>query len=146
MANLSTDVLVTKVKAASSAATSDVTSDIIDMQDYDGVMFVVAAGAIVSGAVTSILAQQGDDASLTDAATVTGSTITVADDDDNQTFVVDVYKPISRYVRLKIDRGTQNATFSEIFALRYGAREKPVSNNIADTVTAVLCVEDADAA
>ncbi|MCC7365017.1 MAG: hypothetical protein IT303_11660 [Dehalococcoidia bacterium] len=134
-AALSDEIKITLAKAAQAAGTTDIESDVIDMSGYEGVLFLVTFGAITAGAVTSIKAQQGAASNLSDAADLEGTGIAVADDDDGQTFVIDVYKPRERYVRAVVDRATQNAVVGEIYALLYGAKELPVTNTVANTLT-----------
>ena len=127
---------LTLIKAASVAGVTDVTSDVIDTAGYAGVLMFTTFGVITGTAVTSIKAQEGDKADGSDMADLAGSGITVADDDDGQTFGIDLNRPRKRYVRLYVDRGTANAVIGEIYALKYGAHSRPVTNSVVDTLTA----------
>lgn len=113
---------------AGAAAATDISGAALDMSGFEGVMVMVRMGAIVSGAVTSIKVQQGDASDLSDAADLEGSSQTVADDDDEQTFYIDVYRPTKRYVRLYVDRATQNATVSAAEYIQYGPRIVPTTH------------------
>ena len=130
--NLSKNTKLTRVSNAVAAGTTDVESAVIDMQNFEGVQFVVAFGTITAGAVTSIKVQQGAQSDLSDAADLAGTGVAVADDDDNKIFYLDVYRPRERYVRLVVDRGTQNAVVDGIFAQQYSPRKKPTTH---DTTT-----------
>ena len=131
--NLSKNVKITKVKVATVAGTSAINSDSVDMAGYEGVLFFTTVLAITSGGLQSINgAQSSDDSNFDD---LLGSKVTIADDDDDQTFFLDIYRPEDRYVRLEVARATQNSAFGEIYAIRYGARELPVDNNVTDLVT-----------
>lgn len=125
MNNLSKHTKLTRVSNAVAAGTTDVNGAVIDMQNFEGCLFTVPFGAITAGAVTSIKAQQGDAANLSDAADLAGTAVTVADDDDNQVFFLDIYRPTKRYIRVVVDRGTQNAVIDGILALQYGPRKLP---------------------
>ena len=103
------------------AGTSDVNSDIVDTQGFDACRFIVGFGTITSGAVTSIKIQQGAAAAMGDAADLAGTSVTVADDDDNQIAIVDVIRPQERYLRVTVDRGTQNAVIDFALAELYRA-------------------------
>jgi hypothetical protein len=118
---------------AGAAAATDITGTTIDTANFDGVAFVVQLGAIVSGAVTSLKVQVGDQSNMSDAADVTGLTLTVADTDDEDIKVLDYHRPAGRYVRLYCDRATQNATLSAIAQL-YHASSQPASQTAASTV------------
>ena len=129
----SENVLVTKVQNATAAGTTDVTSDSVDMEGYDGVFFRFALGIITGSAVTSVHAEQSaDDSTFND---LEGTNITIADDDDNQIFWVEIVNPGDRYVRIVVDRGTQNAIVGEIYADQWGPRDRPCDNLVDDTIT-----------
>lgn len=119
---------------AGAAGTTDINGTVLDTANFDGVAVEVTMGAIVSGAVTSIKWQQGDESNMSDAADLEGTAITVADDDDNQTFVLDLYKPRKRYVRVVVDRGTQNATVAAATYVQYGPRTMPTTQGSAVTL------------
>lgn len=126
---------ITKVKDASAAGQTAINSTPVDMAGYDGVLFLVNAGTIVSGGVQSIKAQQDTAVGMGAAADLAGSSITIADDDDNQAFWLDVKRPLERFVRVTISRATQNSDFGPIWAIQYRGRTFPVSNNVTDTIT-----------
>ena len=116
-----------RAKAAVAAGTTDQTSSWIDTANCEGVMFAVVFGAITSGAVTSIKAQQAQISDGTGAADLEGTAIPVADTDDDKIFLLDVYRPRERYVACVVDRGTQNAVIDAIIAIPYGAKVVPVT-------------------
>lgn len=129
------DLQITKVKAASVAGTSEVNSDIVDLMDCEGVVFLTTAGTITSGGAQSIKVEIGAESNLSDKADATGLAITIADDDDNQSFQLDYVKSTKRYARATILRATQNSAFGEIYAIRYGCHILPVTNTVTDTFT-----------
>lgn len=110
------------------AGTTDISGATLDMQGYEGVLIAVTMGAITGGAVTSIKAQQGAAANMSDAADLAGTAQTIADTDDDKTFYIDLYRPTERYVRVFVDRGTQNAVVASATYIQYGARVVPVTH------------------
>lgn len=112
---------------AGAAGTSDVNGTTLDMANFEEVLVIVQFGAIVSGAATSIKWQEGDASNLSDAADVTGTSVTVADTDDDYVKTLRVLKPRKRYGRVVVDRGTQNATCSAVY-VQSGARTLPVTD------------------
>lgn len=128
-------VKITKVANATAAGTTAINSSAVDMSGYDGCMFLTTVGAIVSGGVQSIKVQQDTASGMGTAADLAGTGITVADDDDNQVFWLDVKRPRERYLRCVVSRATQNSTWGEIYAIQYRGRSFPVSNNVTDTIT-----------
>lgn len=107
------------------AGSSDVEGAIVDMQQYQarGILMIATFGAIVSGAATSIKAQQGAASDMSDGADLAGTSQTVADDKDGKVFAIDLRRPKERYVRLIAKRATQNSTVSATYVL-YDLRRK----------------------
>lgn len=128
--NLSKDtkisVAITPTNGA--AGSTDISGTTLDMAGFESVMMVVTFGAITSGAVTSIKAQQGDASNLSDAADMEGTAQTIADTDDDKTFYIDLIKPTKRYVRLYVDRGTQNAVVASALYIQYDPKKLPISH------------------
>lgn len=118
------------------AGTSDVNSDIVDTQGYEGVRFIAMFGAITSGAVTSLKVQQNTANSGTGMADLEGTNIAVADDDDNQIAITDIIHPTERYLRVAFDRGTQNAVIDGLIVELYGPRTLPVAQDTSGSVIA----------
>lgn len=112
--------------ANGAAGTSAINGEIIDMQGFEHITFIIPFGPIVGGAVTSIKVQRDTDAAMGTAADIASTAQTVADDYDNKVKYVNVMRPGERYVRLVVSRGTQAATLAAI-AVLYGARNKPVT-------------------
>ena len=132
---LSDEIKITRVAPATVAGVTTIDSAPVDMSGYDGVLFIVSAGAITAGGVQSLKAQQDVVVGMGAAADLAGSGITVADDDDNQTFWLDIKRPRERFVRCRILRATQNSVWGEVYALQYRARNRPQVNNIVDLIT-----------
>ena len=128
--NLSKTAKVTRVSNAVTAGTTDINSSSVDMQGFDAVQFIVAFGAITASAVTSVkLQQSSDDGSSDSWADLEGTSQTVADNDDNQLFILDHARPRERYVRCVVDRGTQDAVVDGIIAMQYNADVEPVTHD-----------------
>ena len=100
------------------AGTTDINGATLDMLGWDSVMMVVTFGAITSTAVTVIKAQGGAESDLSDAADLIGTGQTIADDDDEKTFYIDL-NPLDRYNRLVVDRGTANAVVASAYYIQY---------------------------
>jgi hypothetical protein len=112
---------------AGAAGTSAINGATLDMAGWEGVLIIVTFGAIVTGAATSIKAQQGQASGMGDAADLLGSSQTIADTDDDKTFYIDIKSPRERYVRAVVSRATQNATVGSITYIQYGGRTAPVA-------------------
>jgi hypothetical protein len=138
MMNLSNHVKITKVKDHTTAATSAVESDPVDMQGYEGVMFVTSFGT--AAANNTILAAQ-DVASGGSYTDLLGTSVSSGTSDED--VWIDVYRPSKRYVRVEIARGT-SSTLESIYAIQYGARVLPVSNVVSGTIIGELHVSPAE--
>ncbi len=119
-----TKISILTTTTLGAAGTSAITSSALDMAGYDGVLFIVPLGTIVSGAVTSL--------KLTDCTTtggsyndVIGTNQTIADTDDDKVLYLDVQRPALQFLKLVVTRGTQNATIGGIFAIQYQKRTLP---------------------
>lgn len=114
--------------AAGAAGTSAIEGSVIDMgaagKEADGVLFVIQVGPVVAGAVTSAKVQQGDASDLSDAADLAGTSISIADSDDNKVKFLQVLRPRERYLRLYVSRATQNATVTAM-AFKFKLRKQP---------------------
>ena len=125
--NISRGVKFTRVLDAVAAGTSDQNSSSVDMKSYDAVTFCVGFGAITASAVTSIKVQgSDDDSSFSDLA---GTAITVADSDDNKIVLAEINCPQQRYIRVVVDRGTQNSVIDFGVALQSKANAAPVTQS-----------------
>jgi hypothetical protein len=114
---------------AGAAGTTDIEGTSVDMQGFEAVLFTVIMGAITANAVTALKVQQSDDDGAADAySDLEGTSQTIGDGDDGEVFYVDVFRPSKRYVRLYIDRATQNAVVAAAIAQQYHCREQPVTH------------------
>jgi len=127
--NLSKAAKASRVSNAVSAGTTAINSSSIDMRGFSGAEFLVSFGAITAGAVTSVKLQgSADDSAWTDLE-ATGQA--VADDDDNQVFILDTGHLVHRYLRCVVDRATQDAEVDGIVAMQYDADKEPVTHDAA---------------
>lgn len=128
---------------AVAAGATDVTSTAIDTQGYEGLRLILGFGAITSGAVTSVKAKQCD-TSGGSYADLEGSSVTVADDDDNQIVTIDIYRPRERYIKLFTARATQNSVIDFLIVELYGSRTIPADNADATVIATELHVSPAE--
>jgi hypothetical protein len=142
--NLFKSAKVTRVMNAVAAGTTDQEGSVLDMQGFESVAFLVAFGEITASAVTSVKVQQGTASDGSDMADLAGTGVTVADDDDDQCVLVEVHRPQERYVRVVVDRGTQNAVIDGAFGFQYGARTMPVTHSSTTVVAHEVHVSPAE--
>lgn len=97
------------------SGTADRNSASVDMAGKEWVVFVVKFAAVAASAVTSVkLQQSADDTTFND---LENTGITVAADDDDQSFAIGLYRPSDRYVRVVIDKDSTNATAEVALAI-----------------------------
>lgn len=120
--NLSQNTKLTLVKAAQTSAGTAVDSDSVDMAGFEGVIFFGSI-ATANAANSANVAESDDDSTFND---LLGTKVVPGDNGDS--FLIDVYRPLGRYVRCEVDRGGANTAVGDIYALQYGARKKPVTH------------------
>lgn len=101
-----------------------------DMAKFEGIVAVIAFGTLTSSAVTSV-EWQGRDSTTASWRDLKGTNTAVADDDDNQFVVTELHRPLQRYVRVQINRGTANAVIDYGFYIRYGKSASSYGQNNA---------------
>lgn len=134
MSFLSERVKLVKVKDHSTAATSAVNSDGVDMSQsggFGGVLFISSYGTAAADNIANV-AQSDDDGSADDYTDLTGSAITSSTSDED--VFIDVRRPTKRYVRAEFARGT-SSTLESIWAILYDPRSVPVDNTTTGTIT-----------
>jgi hypothetical protein len=127
-------------KSAVAAGSSNVTdASVIDTSGYEGVRFIFSFGTITANAVTSVGACSLDTSSPTVTTDdILGSGITVADTADDSIFILDIHKPVKRYVRPWVKRATANAVVNSIIAELYGPSKMPVTKDTTCTSQTLL--------
>lgn len=128
---LSEKVKIVKIKDHSTADTSAVTSDAVDTQGYDGVLFVTSFGTAAAGNTVKVQ-QSSDDAAADAYADLTGTSVTSGTSDED--VFVDVQRPKERYLKFVAARGT-SSTLESMYAILYNPRSLPVDNTTSGTIT-----------
>lgn len=124
--HLHQNVKVTEVLGAVAAGTTVQNGTTLDMSGFEGVMFIASMGAITAGAVTSLIASGGAASNGSDKVAITGASVTIADDGDDKAYVLDIFRPLDRYITATVNRATQNAVINSVMAIQYGAKERPI--------------------
>ena len=114
--------LVYRTKALNVATTEGsagtaVNSSFVDLQGYDGAIFIGRIATSNSGNFANLAQATATSASPNDLAGTRTSTGGVTD------FRIDVYRPEERYVRLEYDRSGTSTALGDTWAILYGAKE-----------------------
>ncbi len=137
----------TKIIRHSNAVAVGVTvitpSTAVDTDSFESCTFIAAFGAIVAGAATSIEVHQSA-AAASGFTALLGSKVTVGDGDDDKLAFVEVTRPRKRYLKLVVNRATQNATLDGIIALLSSPKIAPVSHDATVLAASELHVSPAE--
>lgn len=146
---LNENVRLSRVLNAVAAGTTDQNGSGVDMQadgGYDGVLFVALFGTLTATQVTSLKAQVSSDDGSSDAYAdlADSDTGNLADDDDNQCLVLDVFAPPERYVRPVVLRGTANAVVDGVLAVQYRGGKRPSVHDVATIAASLVAANKAE--
>jgi len=125
----------------------------IDMQGFDGVMFLALIGTLSATQVTVLKAQSAPDASGSPGTwgDLAGTHYNFLDAQSNGTAILDIFEPLGsntapapagvqpdRWIRPVITRGTANAEILGIVAIQYQAEKKPTVQDATTIVNTLL--------
>jgi hypothetical protein len=146
--NLINNVEFSEVKAPVSAAdNTDSNTDRIDMQGWDGVVFVTPITDSVDTGVATLTVEQNTSDSDSGMAALSGAvaTKTSAQNDDlnGKLLIVDVYRPRERYVQGVLTSTTASIAFGNTIAIKYRGTKFPISQDstVADSAAVVSPAE-----
>ena len=108
-----------------STSTGSTGCNVVDMQGFEGVAFVLQVGSSASTSATMHI-EAGSSSGCGNAQDLTGTSI-VSTSTGHTMVIADVYKPTHRYV-WPIVVSTDESAYS-IMAIQYGARVLPVSQS-----------------
>lgn len=127
--NLSKNVNILPIAPYAAASMTAQTSDIIDMAGYDGVVFVVSFGTLITGGTLNVQVLQNTLNQVGGMTAVSGtSAYTVLAGDAalaKNCIVLDVFQPTKRYLEVVTTPAVQNAVITGVTAIRYSGRVKP---------------------
>jgi hypothetical protein len=141
--NLINGIKVTRVLAAVAVGTSAQSGTVLDMSGFDGVLFVLPVGTITDGGVV-LKAQQGAVSDGSDAADLAGTATTLANTDDGDVAILDLYRPTARYVRaVAVRGGATGAVLDGLIAIQYKAIKQPTVQDATSVHASKLVVSPA---
>lgn len=124
------EIIVANPPVAAASNTDD-NSTIIDMQGYDGVLFIAPITDSVATGVATLKAEQNTANSDSGMAALSGATATATsaenDDLNDKALVLDVYRPSERYVQAVLTSGTANIAFGNVIAIKYRGSKCPIT-------------------
>lgn len=122
------------VPSNGAAGVTAINGAVLDLAAYNADAFAVLItwGPIVAGGAQSFKVQTDTALAFGSAQDIAGSSQTVADDDDDKTFVTDIINPPEPYARVAVSRATQNSTVASATYLVYRLRKKPASQSAVE--------------
>jgi len=123
--NLGKNTKVTKILAGAGSATSTLTSTAVDMQGFEGVLFVGPSVATVNAGNYAKVQQSSDDGVADAYADLAGTKLVPGDNADSA--LIDINRPRERYVKLVVVRTAATVT-GDVYAVQYGPRDLPTSH------------------
>ena len=129
MENLLKDCVITQHMNAVAAGTSTQTSAAaLDMAGYEGCIFIASLGTVTDTSALALTVLGVATNVVSGGVAVTGAAASfTALTSSNTMLVVDVIRPATRYLYVTLARATANAVINCIIAIRYRARNKPVT-------------------
>jgi hypothetical protein len=119
---------IDQISNGATAAETAVTSSVLDMSGYDGVLFIASLATVVDTSVLGLTAYENTANSTSGGTAVTNGAATfTASGSSNTLLVVDVIRPKNRYLYCTLTRTTANATLNNIVAVRYRGHAAPVT-------------------
>ncbi len=115
---------------ATAAGTTNIDSHlkVVDMEGFDGVLFIASIGALTATQVTSLTAQGSTLSDGSDATDLKGTASgNMADADSNKLLILDLYQPQFRYISVTVKRATANAVINCVIAIQYQGRLAPIT-------------------
>jgi hypothetical protein len=125
------DLKVIKLLGNTVTGTSVIQGAVVDMKDYDEVMF--AASISTAAANNGLKCQQGDESDGSDAADVLGSLNLC--NGTGTSLLTAWHRPKNRYVRPAVVRGT-TTVIDAVFAILKPSRSLPQTNIVANAQNA----------
>jgi len=139
--NLSSNTKITVVAPLATAAQTEVVSSVLDMQGYEGVMFIAMLGAATATAVLTLTVKGNTANSTSSPAPVTqkatAAYTAAGTASDSMALMVDLWKPTTRYVFASYTRTVANAALGGIIAIQYKAGNAPTTHDASVIASAL---------
>jgi len=140
--NLSKNVKITKIKDGAATGTTEVISDVIDMQGYEGVVLFTTIATANAG--NFLKAKQDAAIGMGGAVDLAGKKIIAVA--NAQVVWLDIYKPTDRYITANIIRAGATTITGDIYAIQYEGRKYPESNLVTNVIIGELLFSPAELA
>lgn len=135
--NLGKNIKIDLVQIGIAAGQTDPDSDSVDMANYESVMFVGIIGVQTATGTAALHAEGStDDSTFVD---ITGAVATGPANSDNKLLILDIVKPLDRYIRTVLTQATDDTTWGGTLAIQYNGRKPPFTHaDLAVAMTTVI--------
>lgn len=145
--NLLKNVKIDQILGYFAAGVTAKTTDIIDMQGYDGALFIAEFGTIIEDGTIAVDIYQDTESGGGTMAKVSGTsahTVTAANAALTQSAIaVDIYKPQERYLEAIVTPAVQNAVILGVTVIRYKGKMGPDANGDLLKATQLISPDEA---
>jgi len=138
MKNLLSDAILQKVANGAAAGQGTTTSDEVDTAGVDSVAFLVSIGAITATGTVTVHAEQDVVTGMGGAADLAGSAQAYTDADSNKLLILEIHRPMERFVHCVCVRAVANAVLNGIYAIKSMAKNRPVAQGATVVASKIL--------
>jgi hypothetical protein len=128
--------IVSQINPLATAASDSTSSTVVDMAGYEGVCFFSVVGKSTAGSTGGAYQLKVKYSDSTGSTTFSDFTDAKAGETSGVTtgyigdvVAVDVYKPVNRYLKASLNRGTKSVASGGVFAVQYGPRVASVTQS-----------------
>lgn len=134
--NLGKSVKFDIIQIGIAAGQTDPDSDSVDMANFESVLLIGIIGVQTATGVAVLTAEGSTDDST--FAAITGAVVTAPANSDDKLLMIDLVKPLDRYIRTSLALTVDNTTWGGTLAMQYNGRKPPFTH--ADLAVAMATV------
>ena len=127
--NLSKNVKIDQILGYFTAGQTEKASAILDLSGYEGVLFVASFGKLIEAGTVDVFADGDDENGAGSMAKLAGTAAYAVTEAavalTYSCIILDVYKPLERYIQCNITPAVSNAVILGITAIRYKGKMGP---------------------
>jgi hypothetical protein len=139
--NLSPKVKVTVLNSYVAGSQNTLNTNGVDMSGYEGVMFLAIFGTVTNTGVATVKAQVSDTSASAGFADPASGAISGQATASGTAVILDVYRPLHRWVNITIGIATANVAIDAVIAIQYGAKSMPTVQDATTIATTVLAAD-----
>jgi len=127
------------IKPSTANTTLNSLSAAVDMAGFEGIRCFGICGNTTGDALFTLYVS-GSTASGGNYTTLTGASVVTTTGLADGLLAIDVYKPLTRYVKVGLHRNGANGAHGGVLVYKYGAHDVPVTNDSTSMLVAEVSV------